>query len=147
MKKNNAVVLFFTDKFYRWSRIEYFKLKITGLPIIKRIVILNKTRMFYKETKNMTNWERYLEIKAIEANSMKIHFITALLNLKTSILTTDKVLFEKAKKDVLTSELIEETSFRELKAWIEKSHVYENDTSKVDEALKSFVEGEEKIQG
>ena len=113
MKKNNAVVLFFTDKFYRWSRIEYFKLKIFGLPIIKKIVIFNKTRKFYKETKNMTNWERYLEIKSIEANSKKIHFITALLNLKTSILTTDKVLFEEARNDVLASELIEETSFKD----------------------------------
>ena len=94
----------------------------------------------------MTNWERYLEIKSIEANNKKIHFITALLNLRTSILATDEVLFEKSKKDVLASELIEETSFRELKAWIEKSHVCENDISEVDEALKSFAKREENIK-
>ena len=76
MKKNNAVVLFFTDKFYRWSRIEYFKLKISGLPGIKQIVFWSKYRKFCEETKNMTNYERWLEVKSIEANNKKIHFQT-----------------------------------------------------------------------
>ena len=51
MKKNNAVVLFFTDKFYRWSRIEYFKLKITGLPIIKKLLFLTRQESFTKKQK------------------------------------------------------------------------------------------------
>ena len=137
--KNNPIVLFFTNKFYRWSRIQYFKLKMTDLPIIKEIVIGNETRKFYKKTKDMTNWDRYCEIKSIEANNNKLHFIATLLTLRTSILTADKTQFEKAKNDVLSSKLIMELQFSKFKSWLENVDVYENDTSKIDEVLSLYT--------
>lgn len=139
MGKKSGFVLFFTDKFYRWSRMQYFKLKLSDLPIIKDIVIWNHVRKFRNRTKNMTSWERYMEVKEIEARNNKLHFISLILNLKTEMTTRDGANFEEAKSNLLAAELINEPEFKEFKSWVESLDLSEENCSKFDEVIQSLI--------
>lgn len=130
--------------------MQYFKLKLSDLPIIKDIVIWNHVRKFRDRTKNMTSWERYMELKEIEARNNKLHFISLILNLKTEMTIRDGVNFEEARSNLLTAELINEPEFKEFKSWVESLDLSEEDCSKFDEVILSLAKAdnmdEEKTQ-
>lgn len=87
----------------------------------------------------MTSWERYMEVKEIEARNNKLHFISLILNLKTEMTTRDGANFEEAKSNLLAAELINEPEFKEFKSWVESLDLSEENCSKFDEVIQSLI--------
>lgn len=133
--------LLLTNKYYRWAILERLKLKILSLPGIKHFVAWNYAYKMHKKMKNMDQWEQYVEMREIENNSKKFCFIAALIRLKAGIMAKDEneELFQQAKADILSNEIINEPICQDFKKWLINIDSNEQDYSKVEELINSFT--------
>lgn len=133
--------LLFTEKYFRKAFVGMLKYKFLALPGIRHIAGLRCTYKMYQRIKDMDQWDLYVETRRIQNNSNKVKFITALVRLSLSIMAKEEneELFEQAKSDVLSNELINEPEYREFKEWVEGIEVTETDYSRVDEIINSLT--------
>lgn len=136
--------LLLTDKCYRRITLERLKLKFLSLPVIEHIVAWHYAYKMYKKMKDKSRWEQYVMERKLENDSQKFNFECKLFLLEIEIMAEgiNEESFQKAKSDVLCSELINEPDLKEFKAWLENIDSTEKDYSKVQEVLNSFTNTE-----
>jgi len=88
----------------------------------------------------MSSWEKYLEQKRIEVEIKEFDFQLNLVKLMAVIAKPDKDsdMFNKAKSELLRSELISQARFKTFKEWVEKVEITESDYSPIEAALSCF---------
>lgn len=134
--------LLFTEKYFRKAFVGMLKYRFLALPGIRHITGLIGTYKMYQKIKDMDQWDLYVETRRIQNNSNRTKFVTALIQLSLSIMAKGKneELFNQAKSDVLSNELINEPEYGEFKKWVESIDVTETDYSRVDEIINSLTE-------
>ena len=141
--KKNKLVLFFTDKRYRFATLELLKINFTTLPGIKHIISLWKSWRFFKKTEHMDSWESYVAIKNEECWNEKFVFTCRLIRLYASIMADDEHRndedFLKHKQEVLECKLMSEESLREFREWIENITPDERDGTRVKDVFDEYV--------
>lgn len=136
--------LLFTNKDYRWATLEGLKLKFTSLPVIKHIFSCYYAYKMHNKTKNMSIRDRNIAFRKMERNSKEFCFTAALIRLQACIMAEGEnenleELFENAKSDVLSNEIINEAKYKDFKDWLEGINSSEKDYSRVQELINSFT--------
>ena len=142
--RKNKLVLFFTDKRYRFATLELLKIRFTTLPGIKQIISLWAQWRFYKKTENMDSWERYVAIKNEESWHEKFTFTCKLIRLYASIMAEDEYRndedFLKNKQEVLECKLMtEEEDLCKFREWVESITPDERDSSQVKDVFNKYA--------
>lgn len=141
--KKNKLVLFFTDKKYRFATLELLKIKFTTLPGIKHIISLCAQWRFYKKTQHMDSWERYVSLKNAETWYETFSFTCKLIRLYASIMAEGEYRndgdFLKNKQEVLECKLMAEEELREFREWVENITPDERDGSLVKDVFDRYT--------
>lgn len=129
--------LFFSCKVYRKTARGWLKYKILSLPVISYIASWYYAIKREKKMEGMSQWERYVADKKYEADSDDFCFKCALLRLEVCIAAedVDEQKFEQTKADVLSSKVINEPKYKNLKEWVESIDSTEKDYS----ILEKFI--------
>lgn len=141
--RKNKLVLFFTDKRYRFATLQQLKIWFTTLPGIKHIISFWVQWRFFKKTEHMDSWERYVAIKNEESWNEKFVFTCRLIHLYTSIVAEGEYRndedFLKSKQEVLECKLMAEEDLREFREWVENITPAERDGTRVKDVFDKYT--------
>lgn len=145
MKQSN-IVLFFTNKIYRWATLERWKIKICFLPVIRHVISWWKTICINRKMRSMTSWEQHVYVKSVERQTEKFLFACALTRFAACIMAEGEQRnnedFIKEKQVLLESEYINSSEMREFKEWLEQITADETDYTKVKAVMEMLAKPE-----
>ena len=122
--KRNSLISFFTNKMYRKITIELLKTKFLQLPGIRHIHSLWVHWRFVKKTQHMNSWERHVEVKRVQHETVQVAFCKKLLSLYSCIVAKDESRndkeFLKRKQELLHCEIIQEEDLREFREYVQQ---------------------------
>lgn len=133
--------LLLTNKIYRQATLERLKLKFLLLPGIKNIVAWIYSYKVHKKMKNMDNWDKHVAMRNMENDSKTFCFVSALICLQACIMAEgeEEELFQQARSNVLSNNIINQPHLKEFKEWLEKIDSSEKDFSRVQDLINSFT--------
>ncbi|MBQ7410080.1 MAG: hypothetical protein IJW20_01705 [Clostridia bacterium] len=142
-KSTNSFVLFFTDKDFRKSKIQYLKFRISLLPGIRHILSWIFAFRYAMKTKDLSPWDQHVAKMNLERASRKTIFICALIRLYGCIAAEEEYRntegFLTTKKEVLECEYWKDVpELSDFKNWIENITPEERDAERVLNVLRKY---------
>lgn len=142
-KSKNSFILFFTDKDFRKSKIQYLKFRISLLPGIRQILSWWFAFQYAMKTKDLSPWDQHVAKMNLERTSRKTIFVCALIRLYGQISAQDEYRnpedFLTTKKEVLECEFWKDVpELSDFKKWVESLSPEERNAEPVMDVLKKY---------
>lgn len=133
--------LMFTVNFYLEETSRKIGQKVISLPGIREIYWRYSAYRMYRSMQNMGRHQRNAVLRQLEPIMKQIHLLGELDKLQRNIIAENpsESLFREAKNDVLNSEAINETQYKELKKWIQNIDSREKDFSQVQKFMNQLM--------